>query len=318
MKVFVTGGSGFVGGHVIEALAPAHEVAAMARSERSAEVVRTRGAQAVSCSLDDVTAEHLAGVDVVVHAAAYVEEWGDRDDYWRANVDGTQRLLDAARQAGVARFVLVSTNATVFDGQGQQGVDEAHPFPTPRGFHYGESKAEAERRVLAANADGFFTVAVRPCFVWGPRDNSVLPALQRMVADGSFLWLDGGRARVSTTHVDNLVHAVVRALDHGVGGRAYFVADEEDTTIHAFLTRLGASVGLDLPSRSLPSTPVRWFARSVERVWRVLGLGSTPPLTAMAVELMSADMTVVTERARVDLGWEPVVGLDEGMRSLAA
>jgi len=318
MKVFVTGGSGFVGGHVIEALAARHEVVAMARSARSATTVAERGARAVRCSLDDVDASHLAGVDVVVHAAAYVEEWGPEEAYWQANVEGTQRLLDAARQAGVRRFVQVSTNATVLDGTGQRGVDEEVPYPAHRHFPYGATKAEAERRVLAANDEALTTLAVRPCFVWGPRDNSVLPALVRMVEEGSFVWLDAGRATVSTTHVDNLVHAVQRALTHGVGGRAYFVADDRDTTIRDFLEGLGRSAGLTLPTRSLPSAPVRWLAAGIEAVWRTLGIERTPPLTRMAAVLMSSDMTVATDRARQELGWEPVVTVDQGLRSLAA
>ena len=318
MKVFVTGGSGFVGGHVIESLAAEHEVVGMARSERSAAVVAERGGVAVHCSLDDVGPEHLEGVDVVVHAAAYVEEWGPYEAFHQANVVGTERLLEAAQVAGVGRFVLISTNATVHDGLGQRGVDESAPVPPHRRFPYGATKALAERAVLAANREGFTTLALRPCFVWGPRDNSVLPALVRMVEEGNFLWLDGGRAKVSTTHIDNLVHAVRLGLAGGVGGRAYFVADDGDTTVRHFLEGLGASAGLDLPGRSLPAAPVRWLATGIEGVWRTFGLQTTPPITRMAVVLMSADMTVVSDRARAELGWAPVIGFDQGMERLSA
>ena len=229
MKVFVTGGSGFVGGHLIERLAQQHEVFALARSEVAANKVAAFGATPVRASLASISAEHLRGMDAVIHAAAHVEEWGPEEAYWEANVVGTQRMLDVARAASVGRFVLVSTNATVFDRLGQRDVDETHAYPAHAGFPYGLTKAGAERRVLAANAPGFTTVSVRPCFVWGPRDTTLLPALRRMADQGGFVWLDGGRAQVSITHVGNLVEALVCALSSGRGGEAYFVADPEPT-----------------------------------------------------------------------------------------
>src|SRR5688572_33468568 len=118
MRVFVAGGSGFVGGHVIEGLVAAgHEVRAMARSERSAEVVRRYGAVPMAADLDTVGAQHLEGVDAVVHAAAEVAETGPWERFYRGNVVGTERMLAAARAAGVGRFVHVGTEAAVFDGR---------------------------------------------------------------------------------------------------------------------------------------------------------------------------------------------------------
>ncbi|MCB9698640.1 MAG: NAD-dependent epimerase/dehydratase family protein [Alphaproteobacteria bacterium] len=316
MKVFVTGGSGFVGGHAIEALAAAgHEVLAMARSERSAEVVRGLGAAPVRCDLDTVAAEHLSGCDAVVHAAAYVEETGSWDDYWRANVEGTQRVVDAARAAGVRRFVLVSTNATVFDSSDQLDVDEAWPYPASPPFAYAATKAEAERRVLAADGEGMTTVALRPCFVWGPRDNTVLPALRRMAGDGSFVWIDGGRARVSTTHVANLVHAIELSLTQGRGGQAYFVADEDQVTLRQFVGGLATATGLTLPDRSVPAALARPAARALDLVFRTFRLGASP-VPVMTVDVMSSAMTVRTEKARAELGWTPVVDRERGLATL--
>src|SRR5690606_20182814 len=95
-------------------------------------------------------------------------------------------------------------------------IDESVLPPSRHTFLYSETKAEAERRVLAANSAEFTTLSLRPRFVWGPRDTSVLPAIVAMVEKGSFAWLDGGRHATSTTHVANLVHAVELALDHGI------------------------------------------------------------------------------------------------------
>ncbi len=317
MRVFVTGGSGFVGGHVIEALVAAgHEVRAMARSDASVERVVALGADPSRCSLDDVAAEHLADCDAVVHCAAYVEEWGTREVFWRINVDGTQRLLGAARTSGVARFIFVGTEAALFDGHDLIGIDETQPYPDQQRFLYSETKAEAERLVLSANGEAFTTISIRPRFVWGPRDQSVLPAIRRMVETGGWSWIDHGRAQTSTTHVANLVHAIERALVAGRGGQAYFVADDEDTTLKDFLERLAATEALVLPSRSVP----RWLARTsasvTEVIWRTFGVESTPPLTRFAAAMMSSSVTVKTDKARRELGYAPVVSVDEGLAAM--
>jgi nucleoside-diphosphate-sugar epimerase len=317
MHVFVTGGSGFVGGHLIRALrAHGHEVSAMARSARSAARVEALGARSVRTDLASVTSESLAGVDAVIHAAAFVEEYGRREDYAAANIEGTRALLDAARSAGASRFVLVSTNAAVFEPGPQLGVDEAQPYPTTPAFPYGWSKAEAERLTLAADAPGFTTVAIRPCFVWGEGDTSVLPALRRMADDGSFVWLDGGRAEVSTTHVHNLVDALLVALERGRGGEAYFVADADDTDMRGFIGGLATSEGIDLPVRSVPGGVVRAVARVLEFVWRALDRRSPPPVTYMAALLMSSSMTVRSDKAQRELGWTPRVTRAEGLARL--
>ncbi|HJL15023.1 MAG TPA: NAD-dependent epimerase/dehydratase family protein [Sandaracinaceae bacterium LLY-WYZ-13_1] len=317
MRVFVTGGSGFVGGHVIEGLVrDGHEVRAMARSGSSAAKVEAFGGAPVRCALGEVPASALEGCDAVVHAAAFVEEYGTRRQYWEANVEGTAQLLEAARDAGVGRFVLVGTEAALFDGGDLIDADETHPYPARHRFLYSETKAEAERRVLAANDDAMTTMSVRPCFVWGPRDNSVLPAVLRMVEDGGWVWLDGGRRLTSTTHVANLVHGIALALERGEGGEAYFVTDDENRTIREFVSAYAATAGAELPDRSLPGSVARAVAGMLEGTWRLLGIRRPPPLTRMAAAMMSRDKTVVCDKAKRELDYAPVVSVREGLADL--
>jgi len=319
MHVFVTGGSGFVGGHLIEALVrEGHTVSALARSEASGKGVAALGARPVRADLSTLEAHHLAGAQAFVHAAAFVEEWGTRAQFWAANVEGTRRALDAAAGAGVARFVHVGTEAALFDGHDLVDVDESQPYPVRQRYLYSETKAEAERLVLAADRPGLSTVSIRPRLVWGPRDTSVLPAIVRMARAGSFSWIDGGEARTSTTHVDNLVSALCAALSGGPGGRAYFVADDGERTMRTFLTALARTAGVELPARSVPSWLARPLASAVEGTFRLVRARRTPPMTRFAVHMMSCSVTVRTERARRELGWAPVIGVEEGLRRLSA
>lgn len=194
MKIFVTGGSGFIGGHLIEALAKRHVVRALARSDAAAAKVVGYGAFAVRADLDTLGASDLEGCEVVVHCAARAEEWGTRAEFWTANVDGTKRVLAAAQNAKVRRLVHIGTEAALFDGHDLVDIDETEPYPKKQKYLYSETKAEAERLVLAANSAKFETLSLRPRLVWGPRDTSVLPAVLAMAKEGRFVWLDKGRA----------------------------------------------------------------------------------------------------------------------------
>jgi len=317
MKVFVTGGSGFIGGHVIEALVGhGHHVLAMARSEQSADKVRDFGAEPVRCALGAVKSEHLSGCDAVVHAAAFVEEWGTREQFWEANVTGTEQLLAASREAGVARFILVGTEAALFEGRDLVDVDELQPYPVRHRYLYAETKAAAEQRVLDASDDRMAAISIRPCFVWGPRDNTVLPAVERMAAEGSWVWVDHGDRRTSTTHVDNLVHGIELALEGGRGGRAYFVTDDDDRTFREFVAAYSGTAGVSLPNRSVPGAIARAAALLFEGAWRVFRLSGTPPLTRMTAAMMACNKTVRCDRAKSELGYAPVTDVATGLRRL--
>ncbi len=320
MRIFLTGASGFIGGAVASALKARHDIVAMSRSEQSDTAIRALGVAPVRSALGTVTPEQLAGSEGVIHCAAHVEAWGPRETFWRANVDGTQQLLDVARSARVRRFVFVGTEAALFRGQDMVDIDETYPYPPTTPYLYSETKAEAERRVLAANdpPSGFTTISIRPRLVWGPGDQTILPILKRMIAEGRFMWLDGGRARTSTTHVANLVYALELALTKGRGGEAYFVTDAEETTMREFLSALLATQGVTAPARSVPGFLARGAAAVLERIWRVLGLQSEPPLPALAAGQMSRHCTIRIDKIRRDLGYAPRLSVAEGLRQLAA
>lgn len=317
MRVFVTGGSGFAGGHIVEGLvARGHDVHAMARSDRSAGVVQAFGATPSRCELGAVPPEALEGVDAVVHAAAFVEEYGSRAQFEQANVEGTRQLLEACAQGGVARFVHIGTEAVLFDGADLLDLDESHPIPARHRYLYSETKAAAENMVLAANRAGFVAISLRPRWIWGPRDASLLAGLVERVRSGGFAWVDGGRALTSTCHVRNLVHAVDLALTRGQGGQAYFVADAGTRTVREHVTGLLATQGVTPPSRSLPGALLRPLGEGVEGLWRALGVRSAPPITGLAAMLMSRSVTVRTTKAERELGYAPVVSYEDGLVEL--
>jgi len=319
MHVFVTGGSGFVGQHLIRLLVErGHAASALARSEASAEVVVAAGAAAVRGDLGDsvVLAEGMAGADVVVHAAAHTAGWGPAVDFERVNVEGTRQVLDAALEARVPRLVHVSTEAVLADGRPLVRVDEHQSRPQRPVGEYARTKGLAEDLVLAASSDSLTTVAVRPRFVWGPDDATVLPAIVEAAAKGRYAWVDGGHYLTSTCHVTNACHGILLAAERGRGGQAYFLTDGPPVEMRDFLTRYAATAGVTLPDRSVPRWLLAAAAAVAERLWGTLRLGGEPPVTRTFVALSGQEMTVVDDLARAELGYAPVVNRDEALARL--
>ena len=317
MKIFITGGSGFVGGHLIERLAKTHEVRALARSASSAEIVRKYGATAVEGDLETLEARHVGDADVVVHAAAYVKSYGKRADFEAGNIAGTRRALAAAKAAGAKRFIHIGTEAMLFDGKDLLDLDETVPPPARHRYLYSETKAAAEALVLAANEPAFTTLSLRPRLVWGPRDASVLPEVLEAVEKGAFAWMDGGEHLTSTTWVGNLAAAVELALTKGRGGEAYFIADDGTRKLRDFLTGLAATRGVTLPKRSVPGALARPLASCVESTFRLVAPTKKPPMVAFSVAMISRSVTVKTDKAKRELGYVPEVTVEQGLRSLS-
>lgn len=320
MNIFITGASGFVGGAFVKAVAARHTLTAMSRSEKSDAAIRALGAAPVRCSLDDVSAVHLKGADAVVHCAAHVEDWGPWRDYWRYNVEGTKRMLAAAKEAGANRFVHIGTEAALFYGQHMRNVDETYPLALHSPFPYSRTKAHAEKAVREANdpAHGFETVVMRPRFVWGPGDQTILPAIRTMAEQGAFAWIGGGRNRTSTTYIGNLAYAIELALEKGRGGEAYFVLDGPPVVLRDFLTRMAQAAGFTLPDREVPGWIVRAIAYWSEKAWRTLPLKGRPPLTRFAAGIMSRDCILVDEKAHREMGYAPPFTVEQGLAAVAA
>src|SRR5215210_4721826 len=320
-SAFVTGGSGFIGQALIRRLvAEGHGVRALARSEASEQKVREAGAEAVRGDLSDPQAmrEGAAGCEWAFHAAARLGSWGPWEEFERINVRGTHDALEACRGAGVRRFVHVGTEAAVIAGEPLRDADETLPLRPDSKAYYCASKAMAEQVVRDAAGNGLETVVVRPRFVWGPGDTTLLPQIAELVEQGKFAWIGGGTQRTSVTHVDNVVEGLLLGAERGRTGEAYFVTDGEPVVFRDFLTRLLATRGVEPPSRKLPLPLARAAGAVCETLWRRLPLKGEPPVTRAAVWLSALEVTIDISKARAELGYEPRITTDDGLRQLAS
>lgn len=325
MHVLLTGASGFLGSHLVEALQrEGHEVRALVRP--SSDRTHLHQVPCVVGDLVDSASLHPAveGVQAVIHAAAKVDDAGTLRDFRRVNVDGTTALLAASRQAGVGRFVFISSPSAVMDGRDQVGIDESQPYPQRFLHPYAQTKAEAEQAVLAANSATLQACALRPRGLWGPRDRTgPMPRLLARLAAGRLPDVSGGRQILADMcYVGNAVDACLLALGSPrCGGRAYFVTDGDPIDVWATARELAERLHLDPPTRTLSPRLARGMARGLELLWRApltRFRRTAPPLTRYGLALISQTHTYDTSAARSDLGYKPRFSRDEALERYLA
>jgi len=317
MRIFVTGASGFVGGAAAKTLVAAgHDVRAMSRSDKSDAAIRALGATPVRCDLENVAAEHIGDAEAIIHCAAFVEQWGPRDAWRKFNIDGTRRTLEAAKSAGAKRFIHISTESVLWRGQHLRGVDETYPRAPNSPYPYSSTKARAEELVEQANTPAFQTIILRPRFIWGPGDTTLLPTIRHMAKTGQWMWIDNGRAQTSTTHIANLVHAIELALSNGRGGQAYFILDDGVRSMKEMIGAIAATQNIALPDKSVPAWAADAIGATCEVLWSTLPLKGEPPLTRFSAMIMSRDSVLKDDKARAEMGYRPVISVEDGLRAL--
>jgi nucleoside-diphosphate-sugar epimerase len=324
VRVLVTGGGGFLGGAVARALrARGDEVVSVARGDYPA--LRELGVEAVRGDLAEpaVAVRAADGCDAIVHVAAKPGIWGSDADFVRSNVEATRSVIAACGALGIRRLVHTSTPSVVHAGADIRGGDESLPYATHFDSAYPRTKAVAERMVLEAADDGLGAVALRPHLVWGPGDPWFLPRILDRARAGRLRFVGGGDAVVDTTYIDDAVAAHLCALDRvepgaACSGRAYFITSADPRPIRDIINGFLAAAGLPPETRSVPLPVAEAAGVAAERLWRLLGRQEEPPMTRFLARQLATDHWFDVSAARRDLGWAPVVGLDEGFRRLAA
>ncbi len=316
--VFVTGGSGVVGFATITKFAKAgHRVRALARSEQAAQIVKAAGGIPVLGDLSSDTAlkAGMSGALAVVHAASQNAMFGAWEDYLRDTVEGTRRVLDTAKAAGVKRFVLVSTEAVLADGEPILSADETTPLPQKPISLFSKSKIEAEE-IVKTQTNGIETSIIRPALVWGIGDRRFLPGVVETMKSGSWAWFKGGHHKTSTCYAGNAAHGIYLASGFAKSGEVYFVTDGEPVDFREFLTKLVATQGITAPDKNAPGFLGDAISLALERAWKITGRMGQPPLTRTEVNMLFKEATVSDNKARQELGYEPVVSIDEGLEEL--
>lgn len=327
MHALVTGGGGFLGRYIAEAL--------VARGDTVRSFGRREYPELTACGVDvmrgDIRdgaalAAACDGVECVFHAAALPGIGLQRDTYEAVNRTGTELLLSAARSKGVKRFVYTSSPSVVFGGSDQCGVDESAPYDfgwmEANRAYYSLTKACAEKTVLAASDGGFRTCALRPHLIWGPRDSHLIPRLLARARAGRLRRVGGGTNLVDVTYVENAAAAHLRAANALAGdapaaaGKAYFISQGEPVNCWQWIDEILALVGLPPVQKSLSLATARRVGAACEHFYRLLGLSGEPPMTRFLASQLSTSHWFDIGAARRDFGYAPTVSTAEGMQRL--
>ncbi len=319
--VLVTGGGGFLGGAILRRLIGKGEAV---RSFSRARYARLEawGVEQVQGDLCDLSAVTKAcrDVEAVFHVAAKPGVWGSYQDFYRPNVLGTENIIAACRQCGVQRLIYTSSPSVVFDGGNIDGADESAPYPVSFHAHYPRTKAWAERKVLEAAAEGLAAIALRPHLIWGPGDTHLAP---RIIARAHRLRQVGdGRNMVDTIYVDNAAHAHVLAEEclkrkPHLSGRVYFISQDQPIALWEMINRILAAGGKPPVTKTISPAMAYMIGALCEGVYGLLGLRREPPMTRFVARELATSHWFNIQAAKTDLGYSPIVSIDEGLKHLA-
>ncbi|MEX0613094.1 MAG: NAD-dependent epimerase/dehydratase family protein [Pirellulales bacterium] len=327
MHALVTGGGGFLGGYIVEALlARGEQVRNFGRG--AYPQLQRQGVEVVRGDIRDPIAVTNAcrGIDCVFHAAAMPGIGMLRRVYDEVNRLGTENVIAGCRTAGVSRLVYTSSPSVVFAGQDQCGIDEATPYDfrwmEANAAYYSLTKARAEQAVLGANNRELRTCALRPHLIWGPGDTHLVPRLIARARSGRLRRVGDGTNLIDVTYVKNAAEAHLLAADAldgeaaSAAGKAYFISQGEPVNCWQWINEILALVNLRPVKKSMSLKTARRIGIVCESVHRLLRLNGEPPMTRFLAAQLATSHWFNISAARRDLGYQPRVTTAEGMLRL--
>jgi nucleoside-diphosphate-sugar epimerase len=324
-RYVITGGGGFVGKALGQALkASGHEVLSVSRGDYPE--LRAIGIETRSFDIASDPAgwrDLFKGAHGVFHTAAKVDMWGDYSDFFNTNVVGTRNLLQVCSELGIRNFVYTSSPSVIHDGNDLEGIDESYPYPKHFDGLYPETKAIAEREVLAANnGDTLRTIALRPHLIWGPNDTNLIPTILERARAGKLTRIGGGSNLIDLTFIDDCVSAHILAMSAleqepcRVQGKVYFISQGEPVNMWSWIDRVLELNGLPKVTKSISKNLADLIARIMEFVsvgLSKVGIRYTPLLTRFLVSEMATHHYFSIEAAKRDLGYSPSCSIEEAL-----
>ncbi|HRX16159.1 MAG TPA: NAD-dependent epimerase/dehydratase family protein [Spirochaetota bacterium] len=316
MKIFVTGGTGFIGRNLIPRLVQKrHKVTAVARSAYGKSQLDLMGATPVDGNLASVSTftSNFSKADAVIHLGAKTESWGLYNEFFEINVRASEEITGAASYHGVKKLIYLSCASVVCTGNPLFDVDEDYK---PSGFpsdNYSKSKAIAEEKVRNASSR-LNTVILRPAFVWGKQ----VPFIERLrhhINRIGFPNIGKQGHQFSTCHVENIVEAIITALDQPDKSGTFYVTDGEPVAVKFFMPQLLLSHGLFAGRVNLPRSFALVLAGFFEIIWAIIPFKKTPPLTKNIVNILGSEATFSDNKFREVFSFKNRVQPEEELRS---
>jgi len=320
MKILVTGGTGFTGGHLVRKLLEdsSNELRVIARDEKKAENLKKLGVEIIIGDISDKEAVFRAvkGADIVFHvAAAYREAKTDDSYYWDVNYKGTKYILEACLEFGVKRVVHTSTIGLVSSVKNPPSNEEEAYSP---GDVYQNSKCEAEKEALRyAREKGLAVSVVRPAAIYGPGDLRMLKMF-KMIAQKRWIFLGSGRAYLHMVYIDDLIDGYILCSQKEEAiGQVFIIGGEKYTSLNELSALIAAEFNVKTPKIHVPYKPIELLAVCVEKIWKLFKFKKQPPIYKRRVAFFKKSRAFSIEKARTLLGYEPKIDLITGIHLTA-
>lgn len=323
-KVFVTGAGGFLGTALCKMLRSVDiEVIGFARSEYPE--LTQMGVTMVKGDICDypILEQTMKGCDLVFHVASKAGIWGSKNEYYEPNVNGAKNIIKACKQLSIHHLVYTSTPSVTFAGQDEAGIDESTPYARQFLNYYAESKALAEQLMLQANnTNQLKTVALRPHLIWGPNDPHLVPRVIERARKGKLKLLGATDKLVDTIYVDNAAFAHILAAikltdaESTCEGKCYFISNDQPITMADMLNNILACADLPPVTKRIPTAIAYSAGVLLEWAYHLLQKTEEPIMTRFVARQLSTSHYFSIDAAKHDLGYHPLVTIEEGMIEL--
>lgn len=321
--LLVTGATGLVGSHVCQrARELGIRTRALVRENSDKGQLAQWGVDFVYGDLNDYDSHRKAaeGVTALVHCAAKVGDWGPVDEYRRVNVHGTESLLRAVESNGCLKRVVHISSLGVYPARDHHGTDETEPLSLAGIDGYTLTKAESEMAVREhIEKHRLPAIILRPGFIYGPRDRTILPRIMDRLRTRSFKFLGDGHSLLNNTYVGNLVDAIFLALDRDdLIGEVFNITDGKLVTKRQFIGRICELAGLPVPTKAVPLAVAKGLAKVMEAIWKAFDAHEAPILSSARIKFLGLNLDYSIEKAQRVLGYEPRVSFADGMAEAIA
>ena len=314
MKVLVTGGTGFIGSHLVEALVNrGYDIRCLVRNTSNVEHLEKLSTELIYGDINDkdTLSKAVKGIDIVYHLAGMLGQWGiPNRTYWEVHYQGTENLIQACLKEDLKRFIHCSSTG-VLGPITNTPADETHPY-NPTNI-YEKTKAKAEALVLEAHHKYNLPVTIiRPEFVYGPGDMHVL-RLFKAIEHNRFLRIGRGNSYLHPTYISDLVYGLLLVIDkEDISlGQIYHITGEKFITVNELLSLMYSKLGKKNPNIYIPYR-LGWISAGIFQLLSII-LRINPPLTISTVKFFNENRGFTSMKAEKELDYYPVVTLAEGI-----
>ncbi len=320
-RIFITGGSGFLGRYIVEELLSldCNSITSLGRSPQLE--LKAQGVNVICGDIADTdkvvqAAKHS---DIIFHTAAKAGIWGKYQDFYNTNIKGTENVITACKTHKISLLINTSSPSVVSSEKDIENADETMPVPETFLTHYPKTKAIAENLVSNAVSNELHTISIRPHLIWGPRDPHILPRIFQRAAAKRLIQIGDGNNKVDLTYVENAAHAHIQAAEAlaekpELSGKHYFISDDNPVLLWPWIGEILQRMKLPPVSRNISYSKARKIGLILETIYKLFYLPGEPPMTRFVASQLGHSHFFNITAAKQDFAYSTIVADEKALQ----